>query len=159
MKNSLTILLVFISFGLYSQVAVIGPGGFRAGTTATTNQALIWNGSAWVPGTIVNTEAQTLSRSVSTNNIVTISVTGSTINVEDLNVTANATFTPANFTATTGLTLPTENSKIRLTRNGILYVVGAAGCGACNATRSGSVFTFARALVAGEIITVTTPQQ
>ena len=50
MKLFLISLFVFISFGLYSQTSVISPGGFKTGTTATTGQTLVWNGSAWVPG-------------------------------------------------------------------------------------------------------------
>lgn len=128
---------------------------------ATSGQALKWNGTAWAPATDagITAEAQTVSRNVGTNNVVTLSVTGSTVNVEDLFDVANATFTAGQTTATTTLTLPAENTKIRLTRNGILYEVGTTGCATCNVTRSGTTFTFGSALASGEIVKIIVPKQ
>lgn len=52
-----------------------------------------------------------------------------------------------------------ENNKIEVTRNGIIYEVGASGCSACNVTRSGTTFTFATAISSGEVIKVKCPKQ
>lgn len=151
---------------------------------ATSGQVIKWNGSAWAPaadagttytagtgiditgttisniGDLSNTnELQTVSRNVATNNIVTLSLSGGTVNVEDLFVDGIATFTAGQTTASMSGTLPTENTKIWVRRNGVEYVVGASGCTGCNVTRSGTTLTFARAIVAGEVITYKHPQQ
>ena len=130
-----------------------------AQNSATSGQVIKWNGSAWAPAADagLTAEAQTISRGAS-DNIITLTG-GSTAIVEDLFETQDATFTAGQTTATTSLTLPTENTKILVTRNGMIYKVGASGCSGCNVTRATTTFTFARALSSGEVVTIKCPKQ
>lgn len=162
--------------------AVTMPKIAQAG--ATTGQVIKWNGTAWAPATDAGTtytagtgiditgttvsntgdlsntnELQTVSRNVATNNIVTLSNAGGTVNVEDLFVEGTATFTAGQTTATMTGTLPAENAKLWVYRNGVRYVVGASGCSGCNVTRTGSTLTFARSITSGEVITFKHPLQ
>lgn len=98
-------------------------------------------------------EIQTISRNVATNNVATLSLSGGTANVEDLFVESTASFTPGGTTATMSGTLPSENTKLWVTRNGLSYVVGT------NVLRSGSTLTFSRALVSGEVVKYKYPFQ
>ncbi len=111
-----------------------------------------------VDGSTTN-EIQTVSRNVATNNIVTLSLSGGTVNIEDLFVEGTATFTAGQTTATMGGTLPAENAKLWVFRNGIRYLVGSSGCSGCNVTRSGATLTFTRAISTGEVITFKHPIQ
>lgn len=152
------------TLGTASNVVTLSSGGGSftiagAGTnSASTSGSTITITGTEVDGSTTN-EIQTVSRNVATNNIVTLSLSGGTVNVEDLFVDGIATFTAGQTTASMSGTLPTENTKIWVRRNGVEYVVGASGCTGCNVTRSGTTLTFARAIVAGEVITYKHPQQ
>lgn len=98
-------------------------------------------------------EIQTLSRNVATNNLVSLSLSGGSANVEDLFVEGTASFTPGSTTATMSGTLPVENAKLWVYRNGLPYVVGS------NVLRSGSTLTFSRALASGEVVRFKYPFQ
>lgn len=98
-------------------------------------------------------EIQTLNRNVATNNVVSLSLSGGTANVEDLFVESTASFTPGGTTATMSGTLPSENTKLWVYRNGLPYVVGT------NVLRSGSTLTFSRALASGEVVRFKYPFQ
>lgn len=138
------------------------PNNKIAQNAATTGQVLKWNGTAWAPAADagLTAESQTISRNIATNNIATLSVTASTISVEDVYEIAALTYTAGQTTATTTLTLPAENNKIEVTRGGIVHVVGAAGCGsACGCSRTGTTFTFGAAISAGEQLFVKVPKQ
>lgn len=131
--------------------------GAGINTVATATNTITITGTE-VDGSTTN-EIQTVSRNVATNNIVTLSLSGGTVNVEDLFVEGTATFTAGQTTATMSGTLPSENAKIWVYRNGVRYAVGATGCSGCNVTRSGATLTFARALVSGETVTFKHPFQ
>ncbi len=135
-------------------VTIAGAG---INTVATASNTITVTGTE-VDGSTTN-EIQTVSRNVATNNIVTLSLSGGTVNVEDLFVEGTATFTAGQTTATMSGTLPAENAKLWVFRNGIRYLVGAAGCSGCNVTRSGSTLTFSRSLATGEVITFKHPLQ
>ncbi len=135
-------------------VTIAGAGINTVGTSGTT----ITVTGTEVDGSTTN-EIQTVSRNVATNNIVTLSLSGGTVNVEDLFVEGTATFTAGQTTASMSGTLPAENAKIWVYRNGVRYVVGASGCSGCNVTRSGATLTFARAITTGEVITFKHPLQ
>lgn len=126
--------------------------------TVTTSGSTITVTGTEVDGSTTN-EIQTVSRNVATNNVVTLSLSGGTVNVEDLFVEATATFTAGQTTATMSGTLPSENAKLWVFRNGIRHVVGASGCSGCNVVRSGSTLTFASSLNSGEVVTFKYPFQ
>jgi hypothetical protein len=125
---------------------------------ATTSGTTITVTGTELDGNPTN-EIQSVSRNVATNNVVTLSLSGGTVNVEDLFVEATATFTAGQTTATMAGTLPAENSKLWVYRNGVRHVVGASGCSGCNVTRSGGTLTFARVLATGEVVTFKYPLQ
>ena len=135
-------------------VTIAGAG---INTVATASNTITVTGTE-VDGSTTN-EIQTVSRNVATNNIVTLSLSGGTVNVEDLFAEGVATFTAGQTTATMSGTLPSENTKLWVFRNNLLYVVGASGCSTCNVVRSGSTLTFARALASGETVTFKYPLQ
>jgi hypothetical protein len=135
--------------------------GTDAGTTYTAGTGIN------VSGTVISNtgdlsatnEIQTVSRDAATTNTATLSISGGSISVEDLFVESTATFTAGNTTATMTGTLPTDNAKLWVYRNGIRQVVGASGCSGCNVTRTTATLTFARAISAGELITFKYPLQ
>jgi hypothetical protein len=132
-----------------------------AGTTYTAGTGIN------VAGTVISNtgdlsatnELQSVTRDAATTNTATLSISGGSITVEDLFVEATATFTAGNTTATMSGTLPTDNAKLWVYRNGIRQVVGASGCSGCNVTRTTGTLTFARAISAGESVTFKYPLQ
>ncbi len=163
-----------------ASAAVTMPKIAQAG--ATSGQVIKWNGSAWAPaddagttytagtgisiasnvitntGDLSNTnEIQTISRNAA-NNTVTLSNSGGSFTSEDLFVEGVATFTAGQSTATMSGTLPTEDAKIWVYRNGIRHRIASAGCTGC-VTRSGLTLTFGSSLASGEQITFKHPAQ
>ena len=127
--------------------------GVAAGTGISVS---ISSGTATVTNTgdlSASNEIQSLSRNVAVNNIVTLSLSGGTANVEDLFAEGLATFTPGGTTATMSGTLPAENTKIWVTRNGLPYIIGT------NVLRSGATLTFSRVLASGEVVRFKYPLQ
>jgi hypothetical protein len=126
-----------------------------AQTAATTGQVLKWNGTTYAPA--ADADAQTLTRAATTNTITVLG--GGSVTVEDEIIVEQPTVTAGGTTVTVAGPLPTDNQKMVVTRNGQHYVVGASGCGFCNATRAALVFTFSRSFSTGETVSVVYPKQ
>lgn len=107
--------------------------------------------------TITGTEAQTLSRNTA-NNIVTISTTGSTANIEDVMDVREYTTTAGGTTVTVAAPFPTDLGKWRIIRN-IAEQNRGAGKGVDNVNTTTGVVTFTRAFLANENIFIKFPKQ
>jgi hypothetical protein len=145
-------------------VISLSPSGVTAGTynnltvgsngiaTAGSNVAYL---TTEIDGSTTN-EVQTITRNATTN-AATLSLSGGTINVEDVEVKEEAYPTSGTTVTLTG-TLPADVGKIKVSRNGVEQNYGA-GKGVVSINTGTKVITFGRAFSSGEQVLAVYPQQ
>lgn len=136
------------------QVTDTGPGGTYTVTILdeAITEEMIKNGAVTSAklADLAVTNAKLAANSVSTEKVQNLSITPEKLANGNLQ---RFTPTSGNTVTATG-TLPTDLTKILVTRNGVKYDLGTTGCTGCHVSVSGNTFTFSRNFVSGEEIII-----